>query len=118
VPEIGVVDTLQVFSNLSYQAQSTSFFVNPYAAVPSLHVGWAFLVAVGMMRSFFGNRLVLALAVAHPLTQTASTVVTGNHYFLDGAAGIAVAVAGLGFALFMERHGYDLLRRRLSTGTL
>src|SRR5205814_5341527 len=87
LPETGLVDTLQRFNNLSYQAQSTSFFVNPYAAMPSLHVGWAVLLAIGVIWAFGGNKVVLALAIAHPLTQWISTMATGNHYLIDGFGG-------------------------------
>jgi hypothetical protein len=111
LPEAGVIDTLQQFNNLSYQAQSTSFFVNPYAAVPSLHVGWAFLLAIGVIMAFPGNRIVLVLALLHPIAQWASTVFSGNHYFLDGVAGVAVAAVGLAFAIAMRRWGYEALRR-------
>jgi hypothetical protein len=112
-PETGLIDTLERFNNLSYQAQSTSFFVNPYAALPSLHVGWAFLVSFGVLTAFPGNRLVLGLAVLHPLTQWASTVFTGNHYFLDGVAGVVAAAAGLGIALALQRWIYPWLQAML-----
>jgi hypothetical protein len=113
LPEIGVIDTLQAFDNLSYQAQSTEFFVNPYAAMPSLHVGWAVLVAIGVVMAFPHNRLVLALAVLHPLTQSASTVFTSNHYFLDGAGGLLAAALGLAGAIALQRWGYRGARRWL-----
>jgi hypothetical protein len=116
LPEAGLVDTLQLYNNASYQAQSTEFFVNPYAAMPSLHVGWALLVAVGVVLAFPGNRLVLVLAVAHVLAQSASTVVTGNHFFLDGAGGVATAAGGLAFAVFMQKRGYRLARQKLGLG--
>jgi hypothetical protein len=103
LPEAGLIDTLQVFNNASYQAQSTEFFVNPYAALPSLHVGWALLVALGMVLALPRNRLVLFLAVEHVLAQSSSTVFTGNHYFQDGAGGDIAAGAGLSFAYFMQR---------------
>ena len=109
LPDAGFIDTLQALDNLSYQAQSTEFFVNPYAAMPSLHVGWAFLVALGVARAFPGNRVVLVLAVAHPVAQWSSTVFTGNHYFLDGAGGIVVAAMGLAAAVLMQRWGYSLV---------
>ncbi|HWC29268.1 MAG TPA: phosphatase PAP2 family protein [Dehalococcoidia bacterium] len=111
LPESGMIDTLQVFNNASYQAQSTEFFVNPYAALPSLHVGWAVLAAMGMVLAFPGNRLVVVLAFAHVLAQSSSTVFTGNHYFLDGAGGLVAAAGGLAFAVFMQRRGYSWLRR-------
>src|SRR5688572_7174182 len=34
LPEWGFVDTMAMYSNLSYQAQSMAAFVNPFAAVP------------------------------------------------------------------------------------
>jgi membrane-associated phospholipid phosphatase len=113
LPESGIVDTLQALDNFSYQAQSTEFFVNPYAAMPSLHVGWAFLVSIGVVRAFPGNRIVLLLAVLHPIAQWASTVFTGNHYFLDGVGGVVVALAGLGFATLMQQRGYTFMREKL-----
>ncbi len=111
LPESGLLDTLQAFSNLSYQAQSTQFFVNPYAAMPSLHVGWALLLAVGVACAFPRNRLVLLLAALHPITQWSSTVFTGNHYLLDGVGGLLAASCGLAFAVAMQRWGYAALRR-------
>ncbi|HEX5368845.1 MAG TPA: phosphatase PAP2 family protein [Dehalococcoidia bacterium] len=113
VPEAGLVDTLQRFNNLSYQAQSTSFFVNPYAAMPSLHVGWAVLLAIGVIMAFGSNRLIVAVALLYPLSQWASTVFTGNHFVIDGFGGLAVAAAGLAFATFMQRRGYATLGRML-----
>ena len=125
---LGIIDTLQAFNNASYQAQSTEFFVNPYAAMPSLHVGWAFLVAIGVVLAFGRRRrvkgqgpkgrcvsgLVILLAVLHPIAQWASTVFTGNHYFLDGVGGLVAAALGLAFALFMQRRGYPALSRLLT----
>jgi hypothetical protein len=117
LPGSGVIDTLQALDNLSYQAQSTEFFVNPYAAMPSLHVGWAFLVSIGVVLAFPGNRVVLVLAVLHPIAQWASTVFTGNHYFIDGLGGLVVIAFGLAAATLMQRHGYPTLRRMLRIGS-
>jgi membrane-associated phospholipid phosphatase len=67
---------------------------NPYAAMPSLHaadaliVGW-FLVATS--RTVWAK----ALWALWPLWVWFCVVATANHYFLDVAAGIAVAVAAL-----------------------
>jgi hypothetical protein len=96
-----------------------AYFVYPvapprlYAAMPSLHVGWAVLVAIGVVMAFPHNRLVLALAVLHPLTQSASTVFTSNHYFLDGAGGLLAAALGLAGAIALQRWGYRGARRWL-----
>lgn len=117
LPESGLIDTLQQYSNLSYQAQSTEFFVNPYAAMPSLHVGWAVLLSIGVVRAFPGSRVVLVLAVLHPVAQTASTVVTGNHYLLDAVGGLVAAGGGLAFTVLMQRLGYAWLRSRVGWPT-
>jgi hypothetical protein len=113
LPDVGLLDTLQIYDSASYQAQSTDFFVNPYAAMPSLHVGWAVLVAIAVVRALPGSRIVLALAIAHVVAQSTSTVFTGNHYFLDWAGGLVAAAGGFAFATFMQRRGYELLRQRL-----
>lgn len=115
--DIGVIDTLERYNNLSYQAQSTQFFVNPYAALPSLHVGWSLLLSLGVLRAFGARWWVWPLALLHPLAQTASTVFTGNHFFLDGAAGVLVACAGVAFALGMQRWGYPGVRSRFARGS-
>jgi PAP2 superfamily len=110
LPEAGLLDTLQIYNNASYQAQSTQFFVNPYAAMPSLHVGWAVLLAMGLTKAFPGNKLVLALAVVHVIAQSSSTVFTGNHYFLDWAGGLTAASLGIAFAVAMQRRGYSIVK--------
>jgi hypothetical protein len=104
---IGVIDTLQRYNNLSYQAQSTQFFVNPYAAMPSLHVGWSLLLAIGVLSAFGRRWWVWPLALAHPIVQSASTIFTGNHFFLDGVVGITVALSGLALASSMRRWVYS-----------
>ena len=126
LPDSGIIDTLQAYNNASYQAQSTEFFVNPYAAMPSLHVGWAFLVAIGVVLAFArgegqGARgkwqvvrvLIILLAVLHPIAQWTSTVVTGNHFFLDGVGGLVAAALGLSFAFFMQSRGYPAIGRKM-----
>jgi membrane-associated phospholipid phosphatase len=93
--------------------------------MPSLHVGWAVLLAIGVAMAF-GNAgkkgkrswliwFVLLLAVLHPITQWTSTVMTGNHYFLDGVGGLVAAALGLVFATFMQRRGYGWLGRRVTS---
>jgi PAP2 superfamily len=69
--------------------QSTMFY-NPYAAVPSLHVGLAFAVgiaAAAVLRRPWTKALVLLWG---PLV-TLAVVATGNHYFFDAATGLLVA---------------------------
>ena len=107
--EWGFVDTLEVYDNLSYQAQSMQPFVNPFAAVPSLHVGWAALLAAIVWRTTRNAWLRLAALLALAL-QCAAVVGTGNHYLFDGAAGLLAAAAALGLTAALHRAGYPRLR--------
>ncbi len=111
-PEWGFVDTLQIYSSLSYQAQSTQPFVNPYAAVPSLHVGWAALLAVCVWMAT-GNAWARAGAALVFVLQSISVVVTGNHFLFDGLAGLLICAPAFAIALWLQRHGYPSLRSLL-----
>ncbi|MDE2986556.1 MAG: phosphatase PAP2 family protein [Chloroflexota bacterium] len=95
MPELGYVDTLALRAAPAYQAQEVGLFVNPYAALPSLHVGWALLAGLAVWQSS-RHPLMRAFAVAIPLSQSWAVVATGNHWTLDAFAGIAVcAIAWL-----------------------
>ena len=105
----GFVDTLSEYSSLSYQAQSTEAFVNPYAAVPSLHYGWAVLVG-GVLFWTSSNVWLRAFAVFLPVGQLAAIVFTANHYILDAMAGLVVALMGLAVAVALQRWGYPRIQ--------
>ncbi len=66
---------------------------NQFAAMPSLHVGWA--VWCGAAVALYARRRwVRALGVAYPVLTTVVVMATGNHYLLDALAGAAVIAAG------------------------
>ncbi len=109
LPEWGMVDTLELYSKLSYQAQSTQPFVNPYAAVPSLHVGWAALLAISVWLAT-NNPWVRVIMVSVFVLQTISVIATGNHFLFDGLAGLLVCAPALALALWMQTKGYRVIR--------
>jgi membrane-associated phospholipid phosphatase len=102
---MGFVDTLGRSLTPSYSSLPG---VNHFAALPSMHVGWNFLTALAIYWALRGFRFRWA-AWLLPAAMVAATVATGNHYFIDGALGIMVALGGVGVALLIERRG---LRRR------
>jgi hypothetical protein len=65
---------------------------NPYAAVPSLHFGYALFVAIAVFM-LARPRWVRWLAALYPFAVLFSIVVTGNHFILDAVAGAAVVMA-------------------------
>jgi hypothetical protein len=116
VEGFGFVDTIQQYTGLAYQAESTAPFVNPYAAMPSLHYGWAVLVG-GVLIWTTKNLWLRALGVAMPVLQFTSILFTANHYILDAMAGLVVAVLGLLVAMALQEWGYAAIRR-LASGVM
>lgn len=85
----GFVDTITKYGPSIYQRSDVSETANQFAAMPSLHFGWAVLVAYGVVR-YSRNRWRYA-AVAHPILILVAIVLTANHYWLDAiVAGILV----------------------------
>jgi hypothetical protein len=97
------VDTMQAHSRLSYQAQSMAPFVNPYAAVPSLHFGWSFLLSVALVIARPRAWWAWLMAVTQPVLMFVAIVATANHWVLDAVAGLVACLAGLGGALAHRR---------------
>ncbi|GAA2142061.1 phosphatase PAP2 family protein [Actinomadura napierensis] len=65
-----------------------------FAAMPSLHMGWAVWVAAVIMALLWRYRA-RWLAVLHPIVTAIVVVVTANHYVLDVVAGVVVAMGTL-----------------------
>ena len=102
------VGTIEKYNDLSYQAQSLSAFVNPYAAVPSLHFGWAMIIG-GAMFVTMRHPLLRAFGLLLPWAQLAAIVFTANHYIVDAAAGCAVCLVGVALAMAAQRWVYPAL---------
>ena len=105
-PELGFVDTMALYSEASYQAQEVGVFVNPYAALPSLHFGWALLLGLAMWLARPRGRWAWAFAAGAVLIvggQGVAIVLTGNHFILDAVAGAGAAALGLAGALVWRR---------------
>ncbi|MFJ7332669.1 phosphatase PAP2 family protein [Streptomyces sp. NPDC101116] len=104
----GFVDTMAQYSSYGWWGGAASAprgmgnMTNQYAAMPSLHVGWALWCGVMLWR-FGGTRATKAAAVAYPLITTIVVMGTANHYFLDAVAGAAVMGAGLLLAPLVMR---------------
>jgi hypothetical protein len=89
--EAGMVDTGHLYGPSVYGPPSTDTLSNQYAAMPSLHVGWALVVAVALIAATRSRWRWLWLA--HPALTLLVVVVTGNHYWLDAiAAAVLVAL--------------------------
>ncbi len=102
MPELGYVDTLALRAAPAYQAQEVGLFVNPYAALPSLHVGWALLAGLAVWQAS-RHPLARLFAVSIPLSQAWAVVATANHWTLDAFAGLAVCAVAWTLVLLLNR---------------
>ena len=98
---VGFVDTITESSN-SYRVLQPPAFVNQYAAMPSLHVGWDLLVGLALVAAA-STWLLRFVGRLMPLLMAAATVLTANHYLLDVLAGAAFGLAGWMIALQLEK---------------
>ncbi|MDF1604647.1 phosphatase PAP2 family protein [Nocardioides sp. YIM 152315] len=90
---LGMTDTGHAGGMSIYQAPVLASLSNEYAAMPSLHVGWALLLAVALVAACRTRWRWLWLL--HPLATLFVVVSTANHYWLDGLAGTALVLGAL-----------------------
>jgi hypothetical protein len=83
----GLVDTAMVYGQSVYAFVGTDI-ADQYAALPSIHVGWALLIALATMSCSTSRWR--WLGPAHGVLTLFVVVATANHYWLDGVAAAAV----------------------------
>jgi len=108
-PGAGFNDTLADHAAVTHQTSLVAFASNPYAAMPSLHSCDALIVGL-VMAGVVRNRFAKALWLAWAPWVWFSVMATGNHFWLDIAAGILVAAVA-GAVVYRKP-----LRRRLGRG--
>ncbi len=99
LPEWGFFDAVAQFTGVAHDEGVATLF-NPYAAVPSMHVAFALMVA-GPVARLARRRLVRAVWAAYPSLVTVSVLATANHWWLDAAAGAATAAVAAGAACWL-----------------
>ena len=89
----GFTDTMALYG-FNVDGSAAGPLYNPYAAMPSLHVGWSLLAGIAFIAC--GRAWWLrAAGVAMPVLMTLSVLMTVNHYLLDAVAGTAVVLVSL-----------------------
>jgi len=90
----GYVDTVARFGPAIYQRSDVSSTANQFAAMPSLHFGWAVLVAYGVVRH--SRSRWRGIVIAHPVLILVAIVLTANHYWLDAIVAGALVAGAVG----------------------
>lgn len=84
------VDTAAVHGQSVYGEPGGSMLVNKFAALSSLHVGWAVLVALACLSASTTRWRWLWLA--YPVLTALVVVVTASHFWVDVVAGAVLVV--------------------------
>ena len=100
----GFVDTAALYGQSVY---SGGFDGDQFSAMPSVHVGWAVLVAYYVWRIGTGGWRYLG--IAHAGTTVFVVVVTANHWWLDGVVAALVVVASAWIVIGV-RSGWRVIR--------
>jgi PAP2 superfamily protein len=83
-------DTITQYSQVNHDSGLVRLFINPYAAIPSMHV--AFSTMIGVTGALISRRAVTRIFwCAYPVVVFWVVVVTANHFWVDGAFGLLVA---------------------------
>ncbi len=89
---LGFVDTLKDISDVNLYKGNLSKTFNQYAAVPSMHFGYSFLIGFVVIY-LFKNYAIKLLGFLYPLTVLVVIVATGNHFIIDAVLGGLIMVA-------------------------
>jgi PAP2 superfamily len=91
LPLTGMTDTGLTYGQSVYGAHG-GIDADQLSAMPSIHIGWALLVALVVVAT--ARTRWRWLALAYPVLTTLAVVVTANHFWLDGiAAAVVLALA-------------------------
>jgi membrane-associated phospholipid phosphatase len=88
LPELGFTDSVANFTGV--HTDGNSVLVNPYAAIPSMHVCFALMIGLPMAR-MVRRRWVAVLWRVYPLLIALAVVATANHWWIDAVLGAATA---------------------------
>ena len=102
MPEWGFSDSVAKFTGLTAEGSSADALYNPFAAVPSMHVAFALMLAVPMA-SMTRRRWLKALWLTYPMLVSFVVVVTANHWWFDAFTGALTAAVAAFAALLVAR---------------
>ncbi len=98
---LGFVDTVSHSAKVNLSSDLLGSLYNPFAAVPSLHFGYALLVGVTIAVLAEG-RVTRAIGWSYPAVMLLVIVGTGNHFFFDAVGGALAIGAGFLAATRLE----------------
>jgi hypothetical protein len=93
LPEWGFIDTVAQFTGVPQDSVTVDALFNPYAAVPSMHAGFALMIGLPLA-ILVRPRPLKAFWATYPLIVTFVIVATANHFLTDAVLGGVTAGIG------------------------
>ena len=121
LPELGLDPSTSVTGNNPLLSNPGDALFNPFAAVPSMHVGLSVILAWSLAM-LVRTPVLRGVLFAYPLLMTFVVVASGNHFWLDAVLGLLTAALAVGTAMLLARLNPDWsfgpLGRRAPAGEL
>jgi PAP2 superfamily len=89
---LGFADTVSSHTHVNLSSDLLGSLYNPFAAVPSMHFGYALLIGI-VVATTARRPLVRLLGALYPPFMLFDIVATGNHFLFDAAMGALVVAA-------------------------
>ncbi len=105
LPGAGYIDTVVNFHTWGSLADpEIAAHSNQFAAMPSLHIGWALWAGISV---FMCARplWIRALGLLFPVGTLVAIVATANHYIIDAGAAVLVVALAFGIQAMLSGHG-------------
>src|SRR3954449_11214764 len=101
-PEWGFVDSVSDMVGVKHDSVTVASLFNPYAAIPSMHVAYALMIAVPLAR-LSKHRATRAIWAVYPFVVFFVIISTANHFVTDAVLGAATAGFGAWTAAWLAR---------------
>ncbi len=104
----------RLVSSTASSGPSLTGVTNPFAAMPSLHVGWSVWAVAALWAMVRRRRRRLALLL-YPALMVLAVIVTANHWVFDAVAGAMLVGIAQGLALAAETWTANLKAMRTAS---
>ncbi|MDQ2796018.1 MAG: phosphatase PAP2 family protein [Actinomycetota bacterium] len=105
LPDYSYVDTVARFHTWGSLADpDIARHSNQFAAMPSLHIGWALWCGLAIFVCA-RHRWLKVLGLAYPVGTLVVIVGTANHFIFDAVGGVLLVLVGFGFQYLLSGHG-------------
>jgi len=106
LPELGLDPSSSVTGNNPLLSNPGDALFNPFAAMPSMHVGLSLIMAWSLAM-LVRHPVLRGLLFAYPLLMTFVVIASGNHFWLDALFGLLTAALSTGVAMLLARVNPD-----------